>query len=196
MKYFYDTEFIEDGRTIDLISIGIVAEDGREFYAVAEEIESDKKLSHRIGYQPWLMANVVPHLPLRKPGGIAKPIENGPARFYLDDTDNRVMPRRMIRNAVREFLLAEDGRPELWAWFGAYDHIVLMQLWGRMLAKPEGIPMYTHDLQQEADRLGVDLEQLVPQPVNAHDALADATWCAVAYRALRAHSMKDVPVPF
>jgi hypothetical protein len=29
MKYYYDTEFIEDGRTIDLISIGIVAEDGR-----------------------------------------------------------------------------------------------------------------------------------------------------------------------
>jgi hypothetical protein len=29
MKYFYGTEFIEDGKTIDLISIGIVAEDGR-----------------------------------------------------------------------------------------------------------------------------------------------------------------------
>ena len=34
MRYFYDTEFLEDGETIDLISIGIVAEDGREYYAV------------------------------------------------------------------------------------------------------------------------------------------------------------------
>jgi hypothetical protein len=25
-KYFYDTEFIEDGKTIDLVSIGIVCE--------------------------------------------------------------------------------------------------------------------------------------------------------------------------
>lgn len=33
MKYFLDTEFIEDGVTIDLISIGIVSDDGREFYA-------------------------------------------------------------------------------------------------------------------------------------------------------------------
>lgn len=33
MKYFLDTEFHEDGKTIDLISIGIVAEDGREYYA-------------------------------------------------------------------------------------------------------------------------------------------------------------------
>lgn len=51
MKYFYDTEFIEhtqDKRflglkygktkpTIDLISIGIVSEDGREMYAVSHE---------------------------------------------------------------------------------------------------------------------------------------------------------------
>ena len=28
MKFFYDTEFIEDGHTIDLVSIGIVREDG------------------------------------------------------------------------------------------------------------------------------------------------------------------------
>lgn len=31
MRYFYDTEFIEDGHTIELISIGVVAEDGREY---------------------------------------------------------------------------------------------------------------------------------------------------------------------
>ncbi|HVX56933.1 MAG TPA: hypothetical protein VHA37_04325 [Candidatus Saccharimonadales bacterium] len=32
MKYFLDTEFIEDGKTIDLISVGIAAEDGRTLY--------------------------------------------------------------------------------------------------------------------------------------------------------------------
>ena len=47
MKYFIDTEFIEGtqkswfGRntkpTIDLISIGIVAEDGREYYAISKD---------------------------------------------------------------------------------------------------------------------------------------------------------------
>ncbi len=29
MRYWYDLEFIEDGKTIDVISIGVVAEDGR-----------------------------------------------------------------------------------------------------------------------------------------------------------------------
>jgi hypothetical protein len=46
MKYFIDTEFIEGPQktffgytkpTIDLISIGIVAEDGREYYAISKD---------------------------------------------------------------------------------------------------------------------------------------------------------------
>ena len=47
MKYFYDTEFIEGTKktwwgkttppTIDLISIGIVDEDGREYYAISKD---------------------------------------------------------------------------------------------------------------------------------------------------------------
>lgn len=55
MKYFFDTEFIEDGKTIDLISIGIVAEDGREFYA--ESVECDHSRA-----SDWVKANVLPHL--------------------------------------------------------------------------------------------------------------------------------------
>lgn len=46
MKYFLDTEFLEGSQktffgktkpTIDLISIGIVAEDGREYYAISKD---------------------------------------------------------------------------------------------------------------------------------------------------------------
>ena len=39
MRIFYDTEFLDDGKTIDLISIGMVAEDGRELYAVSSEFD-------------------------------------------------------------------------------------------------------------------------------------------------------------
>jgi hypothetical protein len=31
MRFWFDTEFIEDGKTIDLMSIGVVAEDGRKY---------------------------------------------------------------------------------------------------------------------------------------------------------------------
>jgi hypothetical protein len=106
VKVFYDTEFIEDGRTIDLISIGMVAEDGRELYLIAEEIEADPLYS-RICKHDWLMANVVPHLPLKAATDYWKPIEqpsaarvDGGGRFALDPHDNRIMPRRMLRNSA------------------------------------------------------------------------------------------------
>lgn len=56
MRFWFDTEFLEDGKTIDLISIGVVSEDGREYYA--ETPESDA-LAHK---HDWLRENVWPHL--------------------------------------------------------------------------------------------------------------------------------------
>lgn len=55
MRQFFDTEFVENGKTIDLISIGIVSADGREFYAESSECDLDAA-------GPWVKANVVPHL--------------------------------------------------------------------------------------------------------------------------------------
>ena len=55
MKYFYDTEFIDDGRTIELISIGVAAEDGREYYGISSEFNPD-----RAGR--WVRTHVLPKL--------------------------------------------------------------------------------------------------------------------------------------
>ena len=55
MRFWFDTEFIEDGRTIDLISIGVYAEDGRKYYAECAECD----LSRASG---WVEENVLPHL--------------------------------------------------------------------------------------------------------------------------------------
>lgn len=69
MRFFFDTEFIEDGRTIDLLSIGIVAEDGREYYA--EPAEADRTRASE-----WVVANVLPHLrgPVKSRAVIAREI--------------------------------------------------------------------------------------------------------------------------
>src|SRR5262245_65606104 len=55
-RYFYDTEFIEDGRVIDLVSIGVVDENGREFYAISTEFDDRNAL-------PWVRRNVLDRLP-------------------------------------------------------------------------------------------------------------------------------------
>jgi hypothetical protein len=55
VKVWFDTEFIEDGKTIDLISIGMVREDGHYYYAESSECDLSKA-------SPWVRENVLPHL--------------------------------------------------------------------------------------------------------------------------------------
>lgn len=56
MKFWFDTEFYENGHTIELISIGVVAEDGRAYYA---ETSDAKTLARKT---EWLATNVLPGL--------------------------------------------------------------------------------------------------------------------------------------
>ncbi|MGY1946607.1 3'-5' exoribonuclease domain-containing protein [Nocardia asiatica] len=161
--YGYDLEFLENGETIQLISIGIVSSTGREYYAVNADMPIED-----IRHEPWLMQNVVPQLPL---GKSVLYVGLGPRPFSLDRTNAAVKPRWVIRNEVREFLLAE-GEPQLWADYGAYDHVALCQLWGRMIDLPEGLPMFTHDLQQALEQ-APEFEK-PQQESGEHNALEDA----------------------
>ena len=55
MKYWFDTEFIEDGKTIDLLSIGIVSEEGNTMYAENQDAAFDTA-------SPWVKENVLTRL--------------------------------------------------------------------------------------------------------------------------------------
>lgn len=183
MIYAYDTEFLEDGRTIELISIGIVAEDGREYYAVNSDAAWDEIHRH-----PWLCENVVPSLPLTRP--ITKPsFGSDRYSFAIDTRDTRVKPHWVIANEVREFLLAV-GPPKLWADYGAYDHIALCQLFGRMINLPPGIPMFTHDLQQ---MVSVHSYNIPEQESGQHNALEDARHVMRVLRKWRIASHTNQP---
>ncbi|BBY53296.1 polyadenylate-specific 3'-exoribonuclease AS [Mycobacterium koreense] len=146
MRYFYDTEFIDDGHTIELISIGVIAEDGREYYAVSTEFDPQ-----RAGR--WVRTHVLPKLP-------------SPAATVWRS-------RRQIRTDLEAFFGVDGDEPiELWAWIGAYDHVVLCQLWGAMPALPASMPRFTHELRQLWEDRGKPT--LPPRSPDAHDALVDA----------------------
>jgi hypothetical protein len=177
MRYFYDTEFLEDGHTVLLISIGIAAEDGREYYAVNQEIVQ-RKNERRIRQHDWLMANVVPTLP--KPRGDWN--LHMPKSWLFDYHSPLVRPKARIASEVSSFLLADD-KPELWAYYGAYDHVALCQLWGRMIDLPAGVPMFTHELMQLWEQVGRPEKPAEPQ--DEHNALADARWNRTLFEACR-----------
>lgn len=154
MRYFYDTEFIEDGTTIELISIGIVAEDGREYYAVSTDFDPSRA-------NPWVRENVLEKLP------------NPQRPEWKSQTQ--------IRDEVHAFLTSDGSRPELWAWVGAYDHVVFAQLWGDMTQLPQDLPRYTRELKQYWDLAG--RPQLPRVPKDNHDALVDARHNLLKFRA-------------
>lgn len=162
MNIFYDCEFIEDGRTIELISIAMVREDGTELYLVNRDMPVRRIRKHQ-----WLMANVVPHLPK----GHGDRRLTVPERWLFDYADPAVRTRAEIADRVRRFI-TDTTDLQLWADYGAYDHVVLAQLFGRMIDLPTGIPMWTNDLRQEVARLGNP--RLPDQQSGAHNALADA----------------------
>ena len=58
MKIFFDTEFIENGTTIKPLSIGMVREDGAEYYAI---IKDNIYLWELV--DGWMKENVIRHFP-------------------------------------------------------------------------------------------------------------------------------------
>lgn len=160
-NFFYDTEFLDDGKTIELISIGIVNDDNLrdEYYAVNADMDVERVWGHE-----WLRENVWPQLPVESD------------RVALDRTSPLLRPKWVIANEVRAFIagcIEEGDTPVLWADYAAYDHVVLAQLWGPMSDLPAGIPMWTHDIRQLIEQVPgkwAPPKQLAGQ----HDALQDA----------------------
>jgi len=178
-KYFYDTEFLEDGKTIELISIGIVSDDGREYYAVNNDAPW-----MRIGGNEWLMKNVVPSLPTVKSAQartLADALKIRGGSLVIDRKHEAVKPQWVIANEVRAFLLAQDGGPELWAWCAAYDHVKLAQLYGPMITMPKGLPHKTHDIETLMLLKGVGDNDLPKQADGQHNALEDARHVKTMY---------------
>ncbi|MEZ7005673.1 hypothetical protein ACBR37_19360 [Streptomyces sp. AD55] len=129
----------------------MVCDDGREYYAVNRDMPVRRIRKHQ-----WLMENVVPHLPK----GHGDQRIHMPKRWLFHYADRRVKHRETIAAEVAEFIRAAGPDVQLWANYGAYDHVALAQLWGRMIDLPEGVPMFTHDIQQEARRLGFGWDEL------------------------------------
>lgn len=154
-----DAEFLENGKTIELISIAFVTPDGKEFYAVDSSAPLVAAYRHT-----FLRNNVLPTLPITK----------GPApRWDYDHPDAKyIMTRAEIRRGILG-LINEVVRPQIWSWYDWYDHVVMAQLWGTMLQLPMAHNMWTNDIRQEWQRLGFPALPQQEQDGH-HNALVDA----------------------
>lgn len=179
MRYFHDAEFFEDGKTIELISLALVAEDGREFYACSLDMPFN-----RVAQDPWMRANVLAQLPnlgdhawmtreqirdevtLFTGGGVGGTLTNGWTAPY------RAPP-------------VADPKPEFWCWYGASDWVAFYQLWGKLLDLPDRMPKWFRELKQlAADHGDVKLPAKPKDYEGRHSALIDARWNRDVYNFL------------
>jgi 3' exoribonuclease, RNase T-like len=170
----YDFEFIDDGVTIDPISVGMVNDLGETYYAINKECDWSKA-------SDWVWENVL------RPIGIER-------HTTPEMLGSKAKTKRQIAGDIMLFLQCAKRRPEkepwsdeefasfasaeprfdtqLWGYYAAYDHVALAQLYGPMMALPKCIPMFTNCTKQLAVSLGdPDLPEQGP---GEHHALADA----------------------
>lgn len=197
MRYWLDTEFIEDGVTIDLISIGIVCDDGREYYACNDECNLFKA-------NQWVKDNVLIHLP-------PKHIGVNPGNPDVSPKVRQDILMWKTRDRIKEDLLlffaggvvdSEEDQSlnwdqaiqglEIWGYYADYVWVVFCQLFGTMMDLPEGFPMYCRDIKQWCDELGNP--KLPEQGKGEHHALADARWNKQAWDFLANWSKAGCPI--
>ena len=149
MKYFLDCEFIErgHGHPIDLISIGIVAENGREYYAINQNFTP--KLAN-----DWVVENVLSNLPPMNAGVDATAIKLSCDYRWEPEVIPGYAPLNypwksplLISKEIRSFC-EFDSQPEFWGEWCSYDWVALCQLFGTMMDLPRGWPMRCRDVVQ------------------------------------------------
>jgi len=148
MLYHLDTEFFETPYNTELISIGIVADDGRKYYA--ENSMADLRLAKR---NEWMVENVLAKL----------------------DAPTKTLPNQIVQEIKR--FVGNDKQPVFMADYASYDWYLFCRLFGGMMKLPSGWPMYVLDLAQIIDYhlpKGVVFPDALRSWPNEHHALADA----------------------
>lgn len=200
MKYFIDTEFIEGfwdaifykkRHFIDLISIGIVAEDGRTYYAISKEY------NYRDA-SDWVKKNIILPMYLSTVSGDQRnrhSVDNFHKFYGLENEQIAYDVKRFIYKAADVTSNPENWGKEIpiefYGYYADYDWVLFCSLFGRMIDLPKGFPMYCKDLKQILDEKCVQLKETpetikelngYPKQENEHNALADAKWNYELYK--------------
>lgn len=113
MKYIFDAKYIENQSSIDLISVGIVCEDGREFYAINEDCNFSKA-------NDWILENVL------APIGIT--LEGKQVVYFADascDINLYGMSKKDIKRLILDFVA--NKQPQCWTLWAEYNWDIICQ---------------------------------------------------------------------
>lgn len=172
MKLFFDTEFTGLHQNTTLISIGIVAEDGRTFYAELTDYDKSQ-------IDEWLQENVIGNLIMKG---------RNEYYYYITDTETRV---KGSRDKVRSYLLdwlEQFDKVEIWSDCLSYDWVLFNQIFGHAFNIPKNVYYIPFDICTLMKIKGVDpdinREEFAWIDGKKHNALHDAEVIKACYEKL------------
>lgn len=132
-RIFFDTEFTGLHQNTTLISIGCVAEDGREFYAELTDYDEDQinKMSDHAREKVFDTL-------IYKDGG-NREITNGAHTGRQGDT-------KYIADELSKWLSSFGTKVQMWSDTLAYDWVLFNQLWGHAFNIPDCVYYIPFDL--------------------------------------------------
>lgn len=141
MLLFFDMEFTGLRQNTTPISLGIVSEDGKKFYAEFADYDESQ-------CNDWIKENVIKNLKLAGMGvGVSDTDENPPLRIVMGD-------KRYIRQEANEWL-RQFNKIQFVSDVCHYDFVLLIDLLtngGTALDLPENISAVCHDLNMDIAR--------------------------------------------
>jgi len=140
MRCFFDCEFTGLHQNTSLVSIGLISEDGRTFYA--EHAGYDTKQ-----LDEWLRENVIAHLRFDGQSSSTPKLDLEHHAMKGDKYD--------IRNALHEWL-EQWEQVEIWSDCLAYDWVLFCSLWGTAMNIPKNVYYIPFDLATLFKVKGID----------------------------------------
>ncbi|MGX4584045.1 3'-5' exoribonuclease domain-containing protein [Paenibacillus chitinolyticus] len=172
MKVFFDTEFTGLHQNTTLISIGLISEDGKTFYA--EFTDYDKSQ-----VDDWLQTNVINNLIVHAERD----------RYYrITDNDSIIKDNSNVIASRMEEWLSQFEQVEIWSDCLSYDWVLFNQLFGHAFNIPKNVYYIPFDICTLMKVKGVDpdinREEFAGIEGEKHNALHDARVIKACYEKL------------
>lgn len=183
MKCFLDSEFTGLHKDTTIISLGLVGDDGGEFYAEFTDYDDSQ-------VDDWIRENVIDNLLFADCDPFVQTL--GVVTFVKGDKE---MVGRELETWFRKFKTVE-----IWSDCHHYDIVLLHDIFGGAFSMPDNVYYIPYDICTVFKMFGLDpdvsREAFIDNPVNGvkHNALYDAKVIRACYDKLRRNKHKYTTV--
>lgn len=133
MNIYFDTEFCGLQKNTELISIGLISEDGKEFYGEFASINTEL-------IDDWILENVLMNT--------AKYGEVNETDIVVNESDYHFGTKEEIRDQLKEWLSQFD-EVQLISDVCHYDMVLFIDIFGSAFDLPENVSPVCYDINQD-----------------------------------------------